>query len=79
MKKLTIYHNPRCSKSRDALAILQERKCSITIIEYLKTPLSASQIKMLLRQLKIKPIDLIRIKEPIFRNLNYLDHQQTLN
>ena len=69
MKKLTIYHNPRCSKSREALAILQERNCPITTIEYLKKPLTTSQIKMLLAQLKMKPIDMMRTKEPVFSDL----------
>lgn len=69
MKKVTIYHNPRCSKSREALSILQEKNCEITIVEYLKTPLSASQITMLLKQLQVKPIDIIRTKEQSFSEL----------
>lgn len=69
MKKLTIYHNPRCSKSREALTILQERNCSLNIVEYLKTPLNASQIKTLLKQLQLKPIDIIRTKEKCFNEL----------
>lgn len=69
MKKIIIYHNPRCSKSRDALSILQDKKCEIKIVEYLKTPLNASQIKTLLKQLKLKPIDIIRTKEEFFSEL----------
>lgn len=69
MKKITIYHNPRCSKSREALLLLQSKKCEIKIVEYLKTPLSASQIKVLLKQLQLKPIDIIRTKEQCFDDL----------
>ena len=69
MKKIIIYHNPRCSKSREALKILQEKNCSLAIIEYLKSPLSALQIKTLLKQLQLKPINIIRTKEKCFADL----------
>lgn len=69
MKKITIYHNPRCSKSREALSLLQNKKCDLNIVEYLKTPLNASQIKTILKQLKLKPIDIIRTKEACFSEL----------
>lgn len=69
MKQLTIYHNPRCSKSRETLALLQKKNCLITIVEYLKTPLTTPQIKTLLKQLNIKPIDMIRTKESCFSAL----------
>lgn len=69
MKKVTIYHNPRCSKSREALSILQDKKCGIKIVEYLKTPLNASQIKTLLKQLQLKPIDIVHTKEQCFSEL----------
>ncbi|MCX7125023.1 MAG: arsenate reductase (glutaredoxin) [Gammaproteobacteria bacterium] len=69
MKKFTIYHNPHCSKSREALAILQEKNCSLRIVEYLKLPLSALQIKVLLEQLQLTPIDIIRTKEKCFAEL----------
>lgn len=69
MKKITIFHNPRCSKSRETLSILQQNKCEIEIVEYLKTPLNSSQIKTLLKQLQLKPIDIIRTKEECFSKL----------
>ena len=69
VKKMTIYHNPRCSKSREALSILQNKKCEIEIIEYLKTPLNTPQINALLKQLHLKPIDIIRTKEQCFSEL----------
>src|SRR5690242_12722633 len=70
MKKITIYHNPRCSKSREALSILQDKRIDLKIVEYLKTPFNASQIKTLLKQLQLKPIDIIRTKEQCFSELD---------
>lgn len=69
MKKVTIYHNPRCSKSRDTLSILQGKKIDLKIVEYLKTPLTASEIKTILKQLRLKPIDIIRQTEQVFSEL----------
>ncbi|MEO7169551.1 MAG: glutaredoxin domain-containing protein, partial [Sphingomonas sp.] len=45
--KATIYHNPRCSKSREALAILNEAGVQVTIVEYLKTPPSRDELARL--------------------------------
>lgn len=67
---MKIYHNPRCSKSRQGLAILQEAKADFEIIEYLKTPLSEKEIKDILSKLKIDAIDLIRKNEAIWKE-NY--------
>lgn len=60
---LTMYHNPRCSKSRQTLELLRERGVEPEIIEYLKAPPSASEIKKILVMLKMKPRDLMRKKE----------------
>lgn len=60
----------RCiRKSREALSILQKKHCAVTIIEYLKTPLTTSELKLLLKQLNMKPIDMIRTKESVFSEL----------
>ncbi len=67
---MKIYHNPRCSKSRQGLAILQEAKVDFEIIEYLKTPLSEKELKAILSKLKIDAIDLIRKNETIWKE-NY--------
>lgn len=69
MKKITIYHNPRCSKSREVLTLLQEKNYVLEIVEYLKSPLNESQIKILLKQLQLKPIEMIRTKEECFSKL----------
>ncbi len=67
---MKIYHNPRCSKSRQGLAILQEAKVDFEIIEYLKTPLSEKELTAILSKLKIDAIDLIRKNEAIWKE-NY--------
>lgn len=67
METLTIYHNPRCSKSRAALALLQERKVPLRIIEYLKEPPSRGALATLRRQLGLAPSAWIRKNESEFR------------
>lgn len=61
--KVTIWHNPRCSKSRATLALLQERGIEPTIVEYLVTPPSAAQLRELLDLLGLKPRELMRRQE----------------
>jgi arsenate reductase len=65
--KARIYHNPRCSKSRATLALLEERGLEVDVVEYLATPPTADEIRRLLKLLKLEPIDLIRRGEPAFR------------
>jgi arsenate reductase len=60
---VTIYHNPRCGKSRDTLALLEKRGIQPRIVEYLKTPPDAATLKQLLKQLGLKPRQLLRKKE----------------
>lgn len=65
----TIYHNPRCSKSRQTLELITENGHEPEVIEYLKTPPDAKTIKGLLKQLGITPRELIRTKEAVFDEL----------
>ncbi|MGF1639362.1 MAG: arsenate reductase (glutaredoxin) [Rhodospirillales bacterium] len=60
---VTIYHNPRCSKSRAALALLRERGISPDIVDYLADPPSADELKRILALLGIEPRQLLRAKE----------------
>jgi arsenate reductase len=60
---VTIYHNPRCNTSRKTLALLQKKGINPTVIEYLKTPPSAAELKQLLAKLGLKPRELLRKKE----------------
>jgi len=63
---MIIYHNPRCSKSREALDLLQENNCDIEIREYLKAPPTEDELKILLKKLSCKPFDIVRKKEELF-------------
>lgn len=65
--KVTIYHNPRCSKSRETLALLQENGIEPKVVEYLKTPPSAATLKTLLEQLGISARELLRTKEDEYK------------
>lgn len=69
----TIYHNPRCSKSRQTLALLEERGISPRIVEYLKTPPSAAELKTILKRLGLRPRDLMRKGEPLYAELGLKD------
>lgn len=60
---VTIYHNPRCSKSRQTLTLLQEKGVEPEIVEYLKTPPDTETLKRLLDMLGLDPRDLMRKKE----------------
>lgn len=64
---IKIYHNTRCSKSREACSILAEKKIDAEIIEYLKTPPTVAQIKELLSLLKIPAEQLVRKGEPVYK------------
>lgn len=64
---LTIYHNPRCSKSRQTLALIEEANKEVNIIEYLKTPLNQTEVRSLLTLLSIEPIEMMRTKEAEFK------------
>ena len=63
MAEPLLYHNPRCSKSRQALALLEERGIRPKIVEYLKTPPDAAALETLLGQLGLKAADILRRKE----------------
>jgi arsenate reductase (glutaredoxin) len=60
---VTIYHNPRCGKSRQTLALLQDKGITPDIIEYLKTPYTEAQLKTLLAQLGLPAKAIVRKKE----------------
>ncbi|MEE9676991.1 arsenate reductase (glutaredoxin) [Pseudomonas moraviensis] len=73
MTDLTLYHNPRCSKSRGALELLEARGLTPTVVRYLETPLSATQIKALLGKLGISARQLLRSGEEEYKTLNLAD------
>ena len=65
--QVAIYHNPRCSKSRQTLALLRERGVEPEIIEYLKTPPDAGTLRDLLAKLGLAPRALLRRREAAYR------------
>lgn len=64
---IKIYHNPRCSKSRQGLQILTDLKIDFETIDYFKNPLSKSEISKIVKLLGIHPIDLVRKNEAIWK------------
>lgn len=64
---LRIYHNPRCSKSRAACTLIEGRGIPVQIVEYLETPPTRPELKALLSKLGMKPEDLVRRGEAVFK------------
>lgn len=71
--KITIYHNPRCSKSRQTLGILEEQGISPDVVEYLNTPPTKAQLKKILKMLNMKPRDLMRKNEQEYKDQDLKD------
>ena len=67
--KSFILHNPRCSKSRQALAILQEKGINFDIVEYLDTPPSFETLQTICKTLGVTPLEIMRTKEARFKEL----------
>lgn len=68
--ELTIWHNPRCGKSRQALALLTEAGVEVNIIRYLDTPPTAAQLGRVLKQLGMEPRQLMRKMEAPYKELH---------
>lgn len=75
MSHTTIYHNPRCSKSRQALALLEEAGVQPKVIKYLETPPTAQELDELLKRLHMEPHDLMRKGEDRYAELGLADRQ----
>ena len=73
MTDLTLYHNPRCSKSRGALELLQAQGLTPNVVRYIETPLNAAQLSDLLAKLKISARQLLRTGEEEYKTLNLAD------
>lgn len=69
----TIYHNPRCSKSRQTLQLLEQNKVEPEIIEYLKTPPTRKELERILKLLGMEPRELMRRKEKEYKELGLDD------
>jgi arsenate reductase len=70
---VTIWHNPRCSKSRQTLALLRDKGIEPEIVEYLKTPPDAATLKATLKKLGLKARDLLRTKEAAYKEHGLAD------
>ena len=70
MKNVTIWHNPRCSKSRNAVALLEEKGVDTEIVKYLETPPSKEELIEMLKMLGLSARELMRTKEAIYKELN---------
>ena len=70
--QVTIFHNPRCSKSRTTLKIVEELGIKPIIIEYRKNPPSCEEIKEIINKMGVSPRDIMRTNEPVYleKNLN---------
>lgn len=79
MKKYKIYHNPRCSKSREALKILENAGIDFEVVEYLKTPPKKADLQDILRKLKDPARNIVRTKESVFAELEIdLDNENQI-
>ncbi|MND88796.1 Arsenate reductase [compost metagenome] len=73
MTDLTLYHNPRCSKSRGALELLEARGLQPRVVHYLETPPSAAELRELLGKLGYSARQLLRSGEEVYQTLNLAD------
>ncbi len=71
--QITIYHNPRCSKSRATLALLESRGLEPEVVRYLETPPDAGRLDALLTMLGLEPRELMRVKERPYAALDLAD------
>lgn len=70
MKEITIWHNPQCSKSREAMSILERNNCEADVIKYLENTPTKDEITTTLTMLGMNPRELMRTKEDIYAELN---------
>ena len=79
MGRITIWHNPRCSKSRQALQLIRDAGLEPTIIEYLQTPPTEAELTDALHKLGLRPRQLMRTKEATYKELGLDDDTLTLD
>ena len=70
MKKAIVYHNPRCSKSREVLSILEENNIEYDVVNYIANPLEENDLTKILKLLKISAEDLTRKNDKLFKELH---------
>ena len=77
MSTVTLYHNPSCSKSRQTLALLQERAVTLNVVEYLKQPPTANEVQHILSALGLTARQIMRTKESVYLELKLEDTSVT--
>lgn len=75
MEKITIYHKPTCSKSRQGLNYLQEKGVECEVVKYYDTPLTKNKLKALLKKMDMKPLELLRKKEKAYKELDFKNNK----
>jgi arsenate reductase len=78
MADVTIYHNPRCTKSRETLELLRAQGLEPDVVEYLKTPPTAEELATILEKLDRQPRDILRAKEAMEAGIAHLDGDELL-
>ncbi len=73
MSRVSIYHNPRCSKSRQALALLEQQGDELDVIQYIDTPPDSATLSALLQQLGLSARELMRKGEDVYKELQLDD------
>ena len=73
MAKVTIWHNPRCSKSRNSMTLLEEKGVDAEVVKYLDTPPTKEELEMLLSQLGMSARELMRTGEAVYKELGLKD------
>jgi arsenate reductase (glutaredoxin) len=77
MDEIELWHNPRCTTSRNALSMLRERGVEPKVVEYLKTPPDAKRLEQVLKALKKSPREIMRKKEAVYAELDLDDTKKT--
>lgn len=78
MTTITLFHNPRCSKSRQTLSLLEEKGISPVIVEYLKVPLTEDELKQIFKKLNVNTVrEMMRTKEQEFKDAGLMDDSVT--
>jgi len=74
--KVRIYHNPRCSKSRQAKTLLEDRSVDLEVVEYLSNPPTKKQLDDICKMLRVEPLSIMRTKEKRFSELGLSGNDQ---
>lgn len=76
MKEITIWHNPKCSKSRAAMDILMQNECGAHVVRYLEEAPNKESIKKVLKMLGVAPRELMRTNEELYKELHLKEEQE---